>query len=89
MSVKVIDFHAVWCGPCKTMAPVFENMKKKYGDKAEFIKVDIDEDQDMAAEFNIASVPTFVIVKDGLTIAEIVGTAKPLEFEKFIIDNIG
>jgi len=89
MSVKVIDFHAVWCGPCKTMAPVFENMKKKYGDKAEFIKVDIDEDQDMAAEFNIASVPTFVVVKDGVTIAEIVGTAKPVEFEKFVVDNIG
>lgn len=89
MCVKVIDFHATWCSPCKTMSPVFENMKKKYGDKAEFTKIDIDIEQDMANNFNVTSVPTFVILKDDVTVGELVGTAKPVEFEKFIVEHIG
>lgn len=89
MSIKVIDFHAKWCGPCKTMSPLFDKMKEKYGDKAEFVKVDIEVDEDLASSYNISSVPTFLIVKDDVTIAESIGSSRPIEFEKFIVENIG
>ena len=58
----VLDFFATWCGPCKAMAPAMEEMEKKYGDKIEFKKIDIDQYPDLAAQFQIRGVPTLVIV---------------------------
>lgn len=60
----IIDFYADWCGPCKIMAPIFEEIKPKYEGKVEFKKVDVEEDSAMAAKFGVMSIPTFVILKD-------------------------
>ena len=58
----VIDFFATWCGPCKMMAPAMEKMEKKYSDKIEFRKVDIDEERELAEQYRIEAVPTLVIL---------------------------
>lgn len=57
----VYDFSAVWCGPCKLFAPVFEKVSKEYADKANFVKVDVDTNPELAKQWNIRSVPTIIV----------------------------
>jgi thioredoxin len=63
--VTLLDFYADWCGPCKMMAPVFSELEKEYNGKVEFKKVDVEAEGAMASQFQIESIPTFVILKDG------------------------
>ena len=58
----LLDFYATWCGPCKMMTPVMEEMEKKYSDNMEFKKIDIDKDSKLAEKYKIEAVPTFVIL---------------------------
>ena len=70
----VIDMYATWCGPCKMMAPVFEQMSKELGDKYTFAKVNIDEERDLAVRYNVSSIPTFLFIKDGQLVAKETGS---------------
>jgi len=79
--IKLLDFYADWCGPCKVMAPVFEEIEGEYAGKVEFQKVDVESESDMASDFGIMSIPTFVIVKDDKEIDRKVG-AMPKEMLK-------
>ncbi|OGC79122.1 thioredoxin [candidate division WWE3 bacterium RIFOXYD1_FULL_43_17] len=63
--VQLLDFYADWCGPCKIMAPVLEEIEKELGKKLEVKKVDVEADGALAQEFGIFSIPTFVIMKEG------------------------
>ncbi|XP_055546620.1 thioredoxin-2 [Wyeomyia smithii] len=60
----VVDFFATWCGPCKVIAPKLEEFQSMYADKIVVIKVDVDECEDLAAKYNITSMPTFLFLKD-------------------------
>ena len=61
----VIDAWAPWCGPCKRIAPTFENLANKYEGKVVFIKVNVDESMDISQKFQVQSLPTFIFIKDG------------------------
>jgi len=61
----VVDFTAVWCGPCQRIAPTFEALADEYRDKAVFVKVDVDELGGLAAELGISSMPTFLFYQGG------------------------
>ncbi|MEZ7890251.1 MAG: thioredoxin [Candidatus Wallbacteria bacterium] len=69
----IIDFFATWCGPCKMIAPIFEELSKEYDGKVKFGKIDIDECSNLAGKFKIRGVPTLMIFKGGNPVSTMVG----------------
>ena len=64
----LVDFHATWCGPCKALAPTLERLKKAKGSELRVIKIDVDKNQALAAQFKVRSVPTLMFFHKGKTI---------------------
>ncbi len=71
--VVMVDFFATWCGPCKMLSPVLEDVASEFEGKANIVKVDIDQSADLAAQFGIMAVPTMVIFKDGKPVKQLQG----------------
>jgi thioredoxin 1 len=84
--IQLLDFYADWCGPCKVMAPVFEEIEKDYAGKVQFKKIDVDVDGATAAQYGVMSIPTFVILKDGKEHSRKIG-AMPKDVLKNWIDS--
>ncbi|HEY3371602.1 MAG TPA: thioredoxin [Prolixibacteraceae bacterium] len=61
----VVDFHALWCGPCKVQSPILKEVAAELGDRIRVIKIDIDQNPQVASQYHIQSVPTLMIFKDG------------------------
>lgn len=84
-----IDFFAEWCGPCKIMAPVFEELEREYEGKVEFKKVDVEAESDEAAKFGVMSIPTFVLLKDGKEISRKMGAMPKDVLKTWLDSNLG
>ena len=69
----MVDFWATWCGPCKMMAPVLDEVSQEVGNKAAVYKVDVDQEMALAQQFNIMSVPTMIVFKGGKPVQQFVG----------------
>lgn len=61
----IVDFHALWCGPCKTQSPILKQVAEEFGDRVKVIKIDVDQNQMIASRYQIQSVPTLMIFKNG------------------------
>lgn len=75
----VIDFHAVWCGPCKIQTPILTELARELGEKIKVIKIDVDKNNEIASKFQVRSVPTVIVFKKGQQIwrqAGVVGKAQ-------------
>ena len=84
----VCDFFATWCGPCKMLAPVMEEVSKQFEDKAVFVKVDVDENEELARRYGIMSIPLVVIFKNGEEAAKSLGYTSKSETEEFLKNNL-
>jgi thioredoxin 1 len=69
----LLDFSATWCGPCKMQKPIIDDLKEKYGDQVDIKEVDVDENGEMARNYNVMAVPTIVIEKDGEEVKRFTG----------------
>ena len=78
----LVDFSAVWCGPCRMMGPVVEQLAAQYEGKAKIAKVDIDESSSLASKYNIMSVPSLLFFKDGKVVDQLVGAVPAMSLEE-------
>ena len=78
----VIDFWATWCGPCRMIAPIIEELAATYGEQAVIGKCDVDNNSDVTAEFGIRNIPTVIFFKDGKQVDKQVGSASKSVFEE-------
>jgi len=76
----LIDFYAEWCGPCKMMAPIIDDIAKDYAGKLKVVKVDVDESGETAATYGVTAMPTFVVFKNGQEVWRRMGAAPKAAF---------
>ena len=85
----MVDFWAVWCGPCKVLSPIVEELGKDYEDKIKVGKVNVDENNNLAMKYNVMSIPTLKFFKDGKVAGELIGAAPKATVEAEIKKHLG
>lgn len=85
----LVDFYATWCGPCKMMAPILEEVKERIGEKGSVLKIDVDKNPQVAVKYGIRGVPTLIIFKNGQIKWRQSGVREANELERLILENIG
>jgi thioredoxin 1 len=84
----LVDFWATWCGPCRMVAPVVEELAKEYAGKMKVGKVDVDENSRVASEYGVMSIPTIMIFKSGKVMEQVVGALSKGQLKAVIDSNI-
>ena len=83
----LVDFFATWCGPCKTMQPILEDLKRRVGENASIIKIDVDKNPQTASAYQVRGVPTLILFKNGETLWRQSGVVSAKELERLINQN--
>ncbi len=78
----LVDFWAPWCGPCKAMNPILEEMAKEYEGKVKIVKMNVDENIDTPQKYNVMSIPTFLFVKDGKPVGSVIGARSKADMKR-------
>lgn len=81
----LVDFYAEWCGPCKTMKPVLDELKKSVGDQAFILKIDIDKNPSVATQYQIQGVPTLILFKEGKIVWRGSGVMSASSLERILL----
>lgn len=84
----LLDFWAEWCGPCKMIAPILEEIASEYEDRLRIAKINIDENPQTPPKFNIRGIPTLLLFKDGAVAAQKVGAASKSQLAAFLDENL-
>jgi len=84
----IADFWAEWCGPCKMIGPILEELSEEYSDKIKVVKIDVDKCSQTAIQFSVRSIPTLMIFENGSVKAQHIGALSKAQLKEFIDNNI-
>ena len=84
----VVDFWAPWCGPCRSVAPIVDDLATQYSGKIKVAKINVDESSQVAMKYMVTSIPTFILFKNGEVADRVLGAMPRSEFVKFIDRNL-
>ncbi|WP_424687008.1 thioredoxin TrxC [Halarcobacter ebronensis] len=84
----IVDFWAPWCGPCKMMAPIFNEVSQKYPLKALFVKINTEQHQNLGAKYQIRSIPTLIVYKNGNEVKRVSGALDPLKLSNLVNEQL-
>lgn len=84
----LVDFWAAWCGPCKMIAPIIDDLAKEYAGKMKIGKVDVDSNSKVASQYGVMSIPTIVFFKKGKIMNQLVGAVSKLDLKRKIEENL-
>ena len=84
----IVDFHALWCGPCKTQSPILSDIAAEFGERLRVIKIDVDKNPLIASKYNIQGVPTVILFKNGQLVWRQSGVASKSQLNEIIMQHI-
>jgi thioredoxin 1 len=83
----LVDFWAVWCGPCRMVAPIVDELSEEYKGKMEFAKINVDDSPQIASSYNVMSIPTLIVFKEGKPFEQVVGYRPKKDIQK-VLDKV-
>ncbi len=86
--LRILDFYADWCGPCHMMEPIIKELEKELGGKVRFERIDVDAESGKAQKYEVLSIPTFVVIKNGKEVDRIVGARGKSQFKQIIESHV-